>query len=217
MANHPPGPGWADADLVPISALQHWSYCPRQCALIHVERAWEENLYTLRGRRAHEKVDRPEAESREGVRVERGLLLWSDRLGLIGKGDVVEFHGETPYPVEYKHGPRRRRMHDDLQVAAQALCLEEMFARPVPRGAVYHHTSRRRREVLVDDPLRRRAEEAVRAVRALLAQERLPAAVHDARCKHCSLRESCLPAVAGEPSRARQARRSLFVAAGPGP
>src|SRR5438552_3319316 len=109
-----------------ISALEHYSYCPRQCALIHQEQTFSENLYTLRGRAVHEQVDEPEAVVEKGVRVERALPLWSNRLGLVGKADVVEFRGETPYPVEYKHGPPREKEHDELQLCAQALCLEEM-------------------------------------------------------------------------------------------
>jgi CRISPR-associated exonuclease Cas4 len=202
---------WSDADLVMISALEHWSYCPRQCALIHVEQVWNENLYTLRGRRAHQKVDVPDAELRDGVRVARAVPLWSDRLGLVGKADVVEYHGDDPYPVEYKHGPRRRHAHDDLQLCAQALCLEEMSGRPVPRGAVYHHSSRRRREVALGADLRAAAEEAVRQVRALLHSTQLPPPVNDARCDNCSLRESCLPAVVAETTRLRAARRALFT------
>jgi CRISPR-associated exonuclease Cas4 len=202
---------WNDADLVVISALEHWSYCPRQCALIHIEQVWDENLYTLRGRRAHEKVDLSGAEMCEGVRVERAVHLWSDRLGLVGKADVVEYHGDDPYPVEYKHGPRRRHAHDDLQLCAQALCLEEMTGRPVPRGAIYHHSSHRRREVILDADLRNAVEEAVRQVRALLHSSRLPPAVNDARCENCSLRESCLPAVVADAARIRAARRALFA------
>src|SRR5437899_10119616 len=94
--------GWDEDDLIMISALEHYSYCPRQCALIHVEQTFDENLYTLRGRAVHERVDEPVCDFQEGVWVERALPLWSKRLGLIGKADVVEFHGITPYPVEYK-------------------------------------------------------------------------------------------------------------------
>src|SRR5262249_17768656 len=153
-----------DADLVLVSALEHWSYCPRQCALIHLDQVWDENLYTLRGRHAHDKVDVPDTDLRDGVRIERGLPIWSDRLGLVGKADVVEFHDGTPYPVEYKHAPRRRPEHDALQLCAQALCLEEMSGRPVPRGAIYHHSSRRRREVAFTAALRARTEHAVLGV-----------------------------------------------------
>jgi CRISPR-associated exonuclease Cas4 len=202
---------WDDADLVVISALEHWSYCPRQCALIHVEQVWDENLYTLRGRRAHERVDLPEAEQRDGVRVARAVPLWSDRLGLVGKADVVEYHGDDPYPVEYKHGPRRRHAHDDLQLCAQGLCLEEMTGRPVPRGAVYHHSSRRRRDVVLGADLRAAVEDAVAQVRALLHGTRLPPPVNDARCDNCSLRESCLPAVVAGVGRLRAARDGLFT------
>jgi CRISPR-associated exonuclease Cas4 len=183
-------------DPVPISALQHWSYCPRQCALIHVEQVFAENVFTARGNAAHAKVDQPRVERAGTVRVERGMPLWSQRLGLVGKADVVEFDAEgTPYPVEYKHGPRRQHIHDDIQLAAQALCLEEMTGRRVPLGAVYHFRSRRRREVRIDSHLREAVRHAVGAVRALLGCGTLPPPVNDARCRHCSLIELCQPAV----------------------
>lgn len=204
---------WDETDLVMISALEHWSYCPRQCALIHMEQTFDENLYTLRGRMLHDRVDEPAGEILEGIRVERALPLWSNRLGLIGKADVVEFQGETPYPVEYKHGPRRQWGHDDLQLCAQALCLEEMTGLAVPRGAIYHHGSRRRREVVFDEELRAHVAEAVEAIRRMLAEPRLPPPANDARCRHCSLNESCLPSVVGEPERIRAVRASLFSVA----
>jgi CRISPR-associated exonuclease Cas4 len=208
---------WDDADLIPVSALQHWSYCPRQCALIHLDQVWDENLYTLRGRHAHQKVDVPDGELRDGVRVERALPIWSDRLGLIGKADVVEYHGDAPYPVEYKHGSRRHHEHDDLQLCAQALCLEEMAGRPVPRGAIYHHGSRRRREVAFDAGLRARTEDAIRQVRAMLRSRQLPPPVNDARCDNCSLRDSCMPGVVADAAGLRGVRRALFlVTDGPG-
>jgi uncharacterized protein (DUF433 family) len=115
----------AIADPIPLSALQHWCYCPRQCALIHVEQVFADNLHTLRGQAVHRQVDQPGVETRAGLRVERALPVWSDRLGLIGKADVVEFEADgTPYPVEYKHGSRNKAPWiaacDDLQLAAQA-------------------------------------------------------------------------------------------------
>lgn len=177
-----------------ISALQHHSYCPRQCALIHVEQVFDENLYTLRGRRAHERAHDPEGALEDGVRVERGLSLFSERLGLIGKADVVEFRpGGPPYPVEYKSGPRRGSRHDDIQLCAQAMCLEEMLGCGVPRGAVYHYASRRRREVTFDEALRSLTEQTVRDVRRLLATWILPPPVADARCPKCSLFDACMP------------------------
>jgi CRISPR-associated exonuclease Cas4 len=201
---------WSESDTVLISALQHWSYCPRQSGLIHLDHAWDENLYTLRGRAVHDQVDVPEGEWDQGVRVERALPLWCDRLGLIGKADVVEFHDNVPFPVEYKHGPRRQRQHDDLQLAAQALCLEEMFGRSVPRGAIFHHGSRRRREAVFTPILRSFVEETITAVRAMIRAGRLPPAVNDARCDKCSLIGSCLPTMTDRPDRAAGLLRSLF-------
>jgi CRISPR-associated exonuclease Cas4 len=181
-------------DLVFISALQHYLYCPRQCALIHVEQTFEENLFTLRGQRVHERVDVPDVETVAEVRVERALPLWSKRLGLTGIADVVEFASDgTPYPVEYKSGPRKPRDADDLQLCAQAVCLEEMFGCSVPAGAIFHAASKRRREVRFDDSLRALVAETTQAVRALLVNKRLPPPVADARCTDCSLIDACLP------------------------
>lgn len=199
-------------DPVPISALQHWSYCPRQCALIHLEQAFDENVHTARGRAVHALVDEPGAERAGVLRIERAMPLWSDRLGLIGKADLVEFSADgTPYPVEYKHGPRRKRTHDDLQLAAQALCLEEMTGMPVSRGAIFHFSSRRRREVLIDQALREAVEAAVRSVRALLAATALPAPVNDKRCRECSLKALCQPGALADRARYRSMLDGLFA------
>jgi CRISPR-associated exonuclease Cas4 len=206
---------WSEADMVMISALQHWSYCPRQCGLIHLDQAWDENLYTLRGRAVHALVDAPDGEWEGAVRVERALPLWSERVGLVGRADVVEFHEGVPFPIEYKHGPRRKGKHDELQLAAQAVCLEEMFAQPVPGGAIYHHGSRRRREVAISPALRIAVVEATVAVRSMLRSRRLPVAVNDARCEKCSLRQSCLPTVTDQRGRIERAMRSLFVVDAP--
>lgn len=201
--------------VIPVSAINQYAYCPRRCALIHVEQTFDDNIYTMRGRDLHERTDQPtESGWEEGVQVERALPLWSTRLGLIGKADVVEFHGSTPYPVEYKSGPNRRFENDDLQVCAQALCLEEMTGKAVPRGAIYHHSSRRRREVVFTPVLRQRVEEAVAGIRQMLGSDILPPPVNDRRCEHCSLRESCMPSVIGEQERARVLVRGLFVAKG---
>jgi CRISPR-associated exonuclease Cas4 len=209
MTSGPDQP-WDDSELVMISALEHYSYCPRQCALIHLEQTFDENIYTVKGHLLHERVDEPGSEVQSGVRVERALPLWSKQLGVVGKADVVEFHDETPYPVEYKSGPRRKWGHDDLQLCAQAMCLEEMTGQAVPRGAIYHHGSRRRREVVFDESLRQRVVETVNAVRHMLASETLPPAVNDARCEHCSLKESCLPSVVAETGRLRRIGAALF-------
>lgn len=201
-----------DDDLVMISALEHHAYCPRQCALIHIEQVFDENLYTLRGHLAHERVDVTSTRHEEGVRVERALPLWSRRLGLIGRADVVEFHGETPYPVEYKVGKRREWRYEAIQVCAQGLCLEEMLGRPVTAGAIYYVGSRTRREVTFDEGLREAVERAAEAVRAMLRGGDLPAAPNDARCPKCSLIHSCLPGVVDKPVRLRMYRAELFKA-----
>jgi CRISPR-associated exonuclease Cas4 len=201
---------WRDEELVTISALEHWSYCPRQCGLIHLEAKFDENLFTLRGRRVHQMVDEQSDLMEDGVRRLRALPLLCDWLGLTGKADLVEFAGETPYPVEYKAGPRRDHRHEALQLCAQAICLEEMFDCRVPMGAIYAHGSRRRVEVAFDDTLRARVAEAVAAVRAMLAGETLPIAVNDARCPNCSLFDACLPSVVGQPARLRGFIGELF-------
>ena len=173
---------WNDLDLVMISALEHYSYCPRQCALIHLEQTFDENIYTLQGHMLHERADEEASELRGDVRIERAVPLWSRRLGLVGRADVVEFHGQVPFPVEYKVGPRRKWGHDDLQLCAQALCLEEMTGQMVPRGAIYHHGSRRRREVAIDEPLRQRVVEAVADIRQMLTASNATSG-----CQRCSL------------------------------
>lgn len=182
--------------VVALSALQHWGYCPRQCALIHIEQVFTENVFTARGRAAHKKVDEPGAEHAGTTRVERAMPLWNDELGLVGKADLVEFaYDGTPYPVEYKHGRRRAQRCDELQLAGQALCLEAMTGKPVSAGAIYHFSSRRRREVQIDAALREETRHAIQAVRGLLTRQTLPPPVNDSRCRHCSLRELCQPAV----------------------
>lgn len=186
-------------DPIPIAALQHWAYCPRQCALIHLEQAFDDNLDTLRGQAVHAQVDRPGFEVRKGLRVERALPVWSDRMGLIGKADVVEFEPDgTAYPVEYKKGDRHKSPAiaacDDLQLAAQALCLEEMTYKTVQEGAIFYAASKRRRVVIVDAALRTAVADAAASVRAMLLRGTMPAPTPDAkRCPPCSLRERCQP------------------------
>lgn len=198
-------------DPIPLSALQHWAYCPRQCGLIHLEQAFEDNLHTARGQAVHHLVDAPGYEMKAGVKVERALPLWSDKLGLIGKADLVEFHPDgTVFPVEFKHGRKRQKVHDDLQLAAQALCLEEMLGRPVPKGAIYHASSRRRREVVITADLRRMVSETAAAIRAMLASGRLPQPVNDGRCRECSLKEICQPEALAEKARLARLAAGLY-------
>ena len=194
-----------------ISALEHYSYCPRQCALIHVEQVFDENVHTMRGHAAHERVDDAGYEVRPGIRIERALPVWSDKLGLVGRCDVVEFDvSGTPYPVEYKHGPRRAKTHDDLQLAAQAMCIEEMTQKVVERGGIYHVTSRRRREVAFTPKLRSDVVDAVAAIRRMIDSGSLPEAVNDERCNHCSLKEICQPEMMSGGSSRLRLRQTLF-------
>lgn len=186
-------------DRIPVAALQHWAYCPRQCALIHLEQAFDDNLDTLRGQAVHAQVDRPGFETRKGLRVERALPIWSDRLSLIGKADVVEFEPDgTAYPVEYKKGDRHKSAAiaacDDLQLAAQALCLEEMTGKPVTEGAIFYATSKRRRLVAIDAALRAAVADAASSVQAMLWRGTMPGPTQDERrCRPCSLQERCQP------------------------
>ncbi len=194
---------------IPISAIEHYSYCPRQCALIHVEQTYEENVFTMRGRLAHERVDAGDDAASRGVKTARAIPLWSEQLGLHGKADVVEFRADGPYPIEYKIG-RRMGTHADLQLCAQALCLEEMLGVPVPRGAIFYHAIRRREEVAINEALRQRTRATITAIRAMLREQQLPHAPNDARCKNCSLLNVCLPAVVGETARLRGLQGALF-------
>jgi CRISPR-associated exonuclease Cas4 len=198
-----------DTIEVLISALEHYSYCPRQCALIHVDQTYDENLYTIRGRLMHERVDSGEATPSRGIETQRGIPLWSDHYGLRGKADAVEWRDGVPYPVEYKVG-RRNGTHTDVQLCAQALCLEEMLHVAVPRGAIYYGATRKRHEVIFDRALRARTLDLVQHVRAMLIAQQLPGAPNDARCPNCSLLHACLPDVVGRRERLQTFQRMLF-------
>ena len=207
MADHSSG-----RDAINVSALNQYGYCPRRCALIYLEGEFEQNLHTARGNAEHERVDRvAHRAGRDGARVEYALPIWSETLGLVGKCDVLEIWLDgTLYPVEYKHGPKKKRLNDDLQLAAQAMCLEEMFRRPIERGAIFHVSSHRRRELAIDGPLRERVRSAIAGIRDLLASGHLPPPVNDRRCPECSLRDLCQPALLAETERMRQLQSTLF-------
>lgn len=193
-----------------LSALEHYAYCPRQCALIHVEQVWSENVYTMRGHDVHERVHDDSSHVLDGVRLERSLPIWCRRLGLTGKADMVEFHGNQPYPVEYKSGRRKRGVPETLQLCAQAICLEEMFGITVLAGAIFWYGSRERQEIFLTQTMRDQVEQITQAVRSMLEQTRTPPPVNDQRCDHCSLLESCLPGVVAEKQRMKRAARELF-------
>jgi CRISPR-associated exonuclease Cas4 len=211
-------------DLVPLSALNALLYCDRRAALRHLDGLYVHNEHTLRGDSLHKRADRPGFEKRKGVRTERGLWIASRRLRLFGRADLVEFRrepgkrrrGETivevASPVEYKRGKKRRWENDDVQLCAQALCLEEMLGTIVSSGAVYHEQSKSRRDVEFNPELRAETEEAVARLHALLASDRVPLAVLKPQCWGCSLRGHCLPEAFASPGRVAKYLRGLYIA-----
>lgn len=186
---------WDKVYSIPISALQHYSYCPRQFALIHIEEIYEENFFTVDGNIVHERVDNANNYSNKNKNCENSLPIWSDELGIYGLADVVEFKKGTPFPVEFKRGKKKRKIADDIQLMAQGYCLEEMFDLTIEKGAVYYNKSRRRRVVLFTKELRNLLNKTVKNVRKLLINKEIPDPVNDQRCRNCSLKESCLPNV----------------------
>lgn len=191
--------------VIPISALQHQLFCPRQCALIHLEQQWLEDGATAEGRILHERVDDGGADRRRGVRTVRGIAIRSLTLGVTGKADAVELRGQppdiSPFPIEYKRGGPKSHRADEVQLCAQAICLEEMFRRPVPEGALFYGQTRRRTSVVFDDALRALTAETAAAVRTMLASGRTPPPVPMPACMRCSLEPLCWPkAIAGRHS-----------------
>lgn len=207
---------FTDEELVPLSGLQHLAYCERQWALIHLEDLWTENQFTVEGNIMHERTDETDTEVRSDTRIARGLRLRSLRLGLVGKADVVEFHRVTeqpnaqgsttgvrlseasgwwrPYPVEYKRGRPKRGRCDEVQLCAQALCLEEMLNTSIKRGALFYGQRKRRQEVDLDEALRQETERLTRRLHQLMSDGRTPQPPEGRkRCQNCSLRSVCLP------------------------
>lgn len=196
---------------LPLSLLNDFLFCSRRAALKAVEGCWGENAHTVKGDLAHEHADLPGYEVAKGVRLLRALPVFSDRLGLSGKCDIVEQNEEgTLSPVEYKKGSRRKFVNDDAQLCAQALCLEEMFGKAVLRGAVFHAASKRRRAVEFTPQLRATTEEAIAALHLLVETGNIPRAVFKPACEECSLYEICLPKLTSRPSGLEQAARRLF-------
>lgn len=207
----------ADDELIMLSALQHYLFCPRQCALIHIDGAWSENYLTATGRQLHERVDRVGGETRRDVHLATALRLISTRLGIMGVADMVEFHlaanefeggvrvaaplaGRSgwwkPFPVEYKRGRPKPHRADEVQLCAQVLCLEEMLGVSIPEGALFYGETRKRTSVVFDVELCALTEETVVAVRKLLTEGTLPPSVMSKGCLACSLYETCQPKTA---------------------
>jgi CRISPR-associated exonuclease Cas4 len=200
---------YSDDDLLPISGIQHFAFCRRQWALIHIEQQWSDNALTIGGDFMHERAHNEKAhEVRDGVHTVRGLSVASRVLGLTGKCDVVEFHpcddgiplrGKkglfTPYPVEYKSGQSKADDCDRLQLCAQAMCLEEMLACAIPEGALYYGKTRRREEVELDEPLREAVRAAAGEMHAMFMRRHTPRVRTGKHCKRCSLADLCLPSL----------------------
>lgn len=220
---HDRGPPYADEDLIPISALQHHLFCPRQCALIHVDGLWAENQLTAHGKVLHERSDSPGKTTRrsassfsetdrdhEGsprVRIERAVPLVSRTLGLVGKADQVAFPIDEsgvltgpPRPIEHKRGSPKRLDHDRVQLAAQAMCLEEMLGVTIDEGDLFYNQTRRRERVVIDGRLRQLVRATIAEVRRNIALNITPPAKKQAKCRSCSLLNLCLPSGTG-PSR----------------
>ena len=189
----------SDDDFIPLSALQHYLYCPRQCALIHVEQRWEENQRTAEGRLMHDRADQPKIEKRRGVRTVTAMPLAEPVLGIAGVADVVEFHyqecsKERPYPVEYKRGRPKAHQADAVQLCAQAMCLEHMLNTAVPEGALYYGDTRHREVIPFDSPLRELTRVVIADTRHMLNQAMTPPANYTHRlCNGCSLLDICQP------------------------
>ncbi|MCA9248061.1 MAG: CRISPR-associated protein Cas4 [Planctomycetales bacterium] len=222
---------YPESDLIPLSALQHLLFCERQCALIHLERVWVENRYTAEGAVLHRKAHDGKPQTRDGVRITRGLPIRSLELGLSGQTDVVlwkppddanlaaasrtlrqalrnadayELRRWTVTPVEYKRGRPKKNDCDRVQLAAQALCLEEMLGVEIPAGQLFYGRQRRRQDVEIDDALRTTARQAARRLHELFDARRTPPAVREKKCDTCSLLPVCLPAALGPRRSARQ-------------
>jgi len=185
-----------ESDFIALSALQHFVYCPRQCALIHIEQVWAENSYTAEGREMHERVDDGETSYRPGVRTTRSVPLRSAMLGASGIADVVEWHKrngrEEPFPIEYKRGRQKKHDADKVQLCAQAICLEEMLGIAIPSGALFYGQTKRRFEVVFDAMLREKTAATAECVHELFRNGVTPLPEPGPKCNQCSLQELCL-------------------------
>lgn len=191
---------FSEDELIPISVLQHYSFCPRQVALIHLEQLWEENLYTAQGNVLHERVDVVHHESRRNVRTEYGMTIRSLEYGLIGKADVVEFElgsnksYKSILPIEFKRGKQKAKDYDRIQLYAQALCMEEMFNIDIPEGQFYYLQEHRRSTVEFSDELKISTKQLIKDSMYLLTSGKTPHAYYEKKkCDRCSLMDICMP------------------------
>ena len=211
---------YAEYDLLPISALQHLSFCERQWGLIYLEQAWAENQLTVQGDLMHNRADEPETEIRLNLRITRGLRLRSLKLGIVGRADVIEFYRVkkpansvvlegaagrwTPLIVEYKRGRPKIGREDEVQLCAQAMCLEEMLETSLTRSTFFYGLPRRRYDVVLDEELRANTESMIQRLHQLTNQGKTPVAEYSKKCRACSLVEICLPRVTGKQNNIKQ-------------
>lgn len=186
---------FTEDQLLPISALQYWLFCPRQCGLIHLEQAWAENKFTAEGQVLHHKAHEGADETKAGVRITRSMSVRSLKLGISGQCDVVEFHADGQVvAVEYKRGKPKSHRADEVQLCAQAMCLEEMLAIHISAGCLYYGEKRRRTEIAFDDDLRQLVADTAAALHVMIDSRETPHAEYDSRrCDACSLIELCQP------------------------
>ena len=210
---------YTEDQLLPLSAVSQYVHCPRRCALIHLEQVWFENVVTAEGRVLHDKVDSGKRESRGDLKILRSLRLRSLRLGITGVADVIELHRLPiseggvqvpgiagtwlPFPVEYKRGASKDIRCYEVQLCAQALCLEEMLSVHIRDGALFLGEKQHRVAVTFDDVLRAETESVCVAVQKLFAEGVTPPADYSKRCSSCSLLEACLPHSAGSKKSAK--------------
>ena len=180
---------------IPISALQHFAFCPRQCAYIHIEREWNDNYLTAKGSQLHQRVHSNEMETRGAIRSERGVQVCSEKLGVHGQLDLLEVDHSSGIitPVEYKKGKPKVQDFDRIQLCAQVLCLEEMTERRINKAAIWYWQIRRREWVDINDALRTSTLEIINSTKKLFATEKLPQAIYSPSCKACSFIDRCSP------------------------
>ena len=194
----------------PLSALNDLLFCARRCFLPRVEGVWLENAHTVSGSKDHRRVHATRDTDGAAGRTARGLRLVSHTLRVQGVADLVEFPGGIPFPIEYKRGKRRKWDNDDVQLCAQAICLEEMLGVSIPDGAIYHVLSKRRRDVPLTPRLRDDTRRAAERLHAVLGQSVAPTPVLHKKCKQCSLHAVCLPELLSAPAAYHRAAESLF-------
>lgn len=189
---------YQETDYLLLSGLQHLCFCPRQCAFIHVEQLWSENYFTASGRILHEKVHGGIGESRRCIRTERDLKIASRRLGVTGKTDAVEFYSDgTVIPIEYKHGKPKEDFSDEVQLCAQAMCLEEMLGVQIDQGALFYFKVRKRIPVDMSPQLRQETIRVAEEFHGLIQEGKTPAAQYTKKCNSCSFIDVCFPESAG--------------------